>query len=77
MCKLELVLIGENELTLPPSTYPCDEDRHRDELYRGRVSLTHARWELVQALFWRWVRRVLTVGFWRRWPGVRRRGSER
>ena len=66
MCELELVLIGDHELTLPPSTYPWDESRRRDELYRGKVSLIGARWELGQALFWRWVRRVLTLGLWRR-----------
>ena len=66
MCELELVLIGDHELTLPPSTYRWDESRRRDELYWGKASLAHARWELVQALFWRWVRRVLTVGLWRR-----------
>ena len=66
MCELELVLIGDHELTLPPSTYPWDESRRRDKLYWGRASLAHARWELVQALFWRWVRVVLTLGRWRR-----------
>ena len=66
MCELELPLIGDHELTLPPSTYPWDEFRRRDELYRGKLSLAHARWELVQALFWRFVRRVLTLGLWRR-----------
>ena len=65
-CELELLLIGDHELTLPPSTYPWDESRRRDELYWGRASLAHARWESVQALFWRWVRRVLMVGLWRR-----------
>ena len=66
MCELELVLVREHELTLPPSTYPWDEDRRRDELYRGVLSLAHARWELVQALLWRWARLVLTLGLWRR-----------
>ena len=66
MCELELVLVGDHELTLPPSTYPWDESRRRDELYWGRASLAHARWELVQALSWRWALRVLTLGLWRR-----------
>ena len=66
MCELELVLIREHELTLPPSTYPWDEYRRQDELYRGALSLAHARWELLQALFWRWVWLVLTLGRWRR-----------
>ena len=66
MCELELVIIGDHELTLPPSTYPWDESRRRDELYGRKASLAHARWELAQALFWRWVRLVLTRGRWRR-----------
>ena len=66
MCELELVLIGEHELTFPPSTYPWDEDRRRDELFWRKFVLVSARWELAQALFWRWVWRVLTFGLWRR-----------
>ena len=66
MCELELVIIGDHELTLPPSTYPWDESRRRDELFWGKASLAHARWELVQALSWRWVRLVLTLGRWRK-----------
>ena len=66
MCELEILLIGDHELTLPPSTYPWDESRRRDALYWGKASLAHARWELVQALFWRWVRLVVTLGRWRR-----------
>ena len=66
MCELELLIIGDHELTLPPSTYPWDESRRRDELLRAKVSLIGARWELAHALFWRWVRRALTLGRWRR-----------
>ena len=66
MCELELLIVGDHELTLPPWTYPWDESRRRDELYWVKASLAHARWELVQALFWRWVRRLLTLGRWRR-----------
>lgn len=66
MCELELVLVGEHELTLPPATYQWDEDRRWDELNRLRLSLVSARWELAQALLWRWVWLVLTLGRWRR-----------
>ena len=66
MCELELLIIGDHELTLPPSTYPWDESRRRDELLRAKASLIGARWELAHALFWRWVRLVLTLGRWRR-----------
>ena len=64
MCELQLLIIGDHELTMPPSTYPWDESRRHDELYWVKASLAHARWALVQALFWRWVRRVLTLGLW-------------
>ncbi len=64
MCEIELVLIGDHELTLPPSTLRWDEDRRHDELLRGKVSLIGARWELAHALFCRWVRRVVTLGLW-------------
>ena len=66
MCELELVLIGDHELTLPPSRYRWDESRRRDEMLRAKVSLIGARWELGHALFWRWVRLVLTFGRWRK-----------
>lgn len=66
MCELELLIIGDHELTLPPSTYPWDKSRRHDELLQAKVSLIGARWELAHALFWRWVRLVLTLGRWRR-----------
>ena len=66
MLELERVLVGEHELTLPPSTYPWDESRRRDELRRVRFALVSARWELAQALLWRWVRLAFTLGRWRR-----------
>ena len=64
MCELELLLIGDHELTLPPSKYPWDESRRHDELFRRNFVLVSARWELVQALFWSWVWRVLTLRLW-------------
>ena len=66
MLELELVLASGHELTLPPSTYPWDEPRRRDELLRRKFALVSARWELAQALFWRWMRLALTLGRWRR-----------
>ena len=65
MLELERVLISDHELTLPPSTYPWDESRRRDELRRVKFALVSARRELAQALFWRWVRLALTLGRWR------------
>lgn len=66
MFELEIVLIRDHELTLPPSAYPWDESRRRDELTKVKFSLVSARWELAQALLWRWVRLALTLGRWRR-----------
>ena len=66
MLELEIVLIRDHELALPPATYPWDESRRRDELRRVKFALVSARWELAQALFWRWVRLALTLGRWRR-----------
>ena len=66
MLELEVVLVSGHELTLPPSTYPWDEQRRQDELRRRKFALVSARWELAQALFWRWVRLALTLGRWRR-----------
>ena len=42
-CELELVLIGDYELTLPPSTYPWDEFRLEEERHRCERSLRRAR----------------------------------
>ncbi len=36
MGELQLLLIGDHELTLPPSTYRWDGSRRHDELLRGR-----------------------------------------
>jgi len=66
MCELEIILIGDHELTLPPSTNRWDETRRHDELLRERVSPIGALWELAQTLSWRWGRRVLALGLWRR-----------
>ena len=65
MCELELVLIGEYELTLPPSISPWDESRLGEELHRCEQSLRRARRELVRAHCWRLLRRLLTLGLWR------------
>ena len=65
MCELELVLIGEYELTLPPDTYPWDTFRLRKEQDRCERSLRRARRKLVRAHCWRFLRRLLTLGLWR------------
>ena len=66
MCELELALIGEQELTLPPDSYPWDRFQRRDALRRRELWLGYARRELCRALFWRSLRRALTLGVRRR-----------
>jgi len=65
MCELELLLIGEYELTLPLDTYPWDTFRLAEERHRREQSLRRARRSLVRAHCWRFLRRVLTLGLWR------------
>lgn len=62
MCELELVLVGEHGLTLPPDTYPWDGFRREKELWRRRRSLRSAHRERRRALRWRFLRRLLTLG---------------
>ena len=65
MLELEIGLIGERELTLPPRTYPWDGSDRRDELWRRTQALERARVERARAQIRRWIRRVLTLGLWR------------
>ena len=65
MCELELLLIGEYDLTLPPDTAPWDESRLGEERDRCEQSLRRARRALVRAHCWRFLRRALTLGLWR------------
>ena len=64
--ELELALIGDRELTLPPATYPWDRFDRRRQLRRREQYLRAVRRERRRALCWRFVRRVLTLGLWRR-----------
>ena len=66
MRELELVLIGEHELTLPPQHYPWNPMERGREVWKREQSLRDARWERRRALFWRWLRRLLTLGLWRK-----------
>lgn len=66
MCELELALIGEHGLTLPPDSYPWDRFQRRDALRRRELWLGYAQAERRWALFWRSLRRLLTFGRWRR-----------
>ena len=64
MRELEIELIGERELTLPPRTYPWDGSDRRDEVWRRTQALERARVERARAQIRRWIRRILTLGLW-------------
>ena len=66
MCELELALIGEHGLTLPPDSYPWDSFQRRDALRRRELWLGYARAERRRARWWRRLRRLLTLGMRRR-----------
>ena len=65
MLTLEIALIEEHELTLPPASYPWDQFERRDQAWRRRQSLGDARVERNRALLRLWLRRILTCGLWR------------
>ena len=60
--ELEIELLREFLLTLPPETEPLDHARREDHLRWRREALAEARQELAKA---KWIR-VLTLGLWRR-----------
>lgn len=62
----ELELIEEHGLTLPPATYPWDRSGRRAEVRDRREWLGGARMERNRALLWRWLRRILSCGLWRK-----------
>ena len=64
MVELEIRLIRDHELTLPPAVYPWDRADRRDEVWRRKGSLADLRVERNGAVLRRWVRRVLTLGLW-------------
>ena len=66
MCELELALIGEYGLTLPPDSYPWDRFQRRDALRRRELWLGYARAERRRAQWWYRLRRLLTLGMRRR-----------
>ncbi len=62
--ELEIVLIRDHELTLPPASYPWDRFDRRDEVWALERTLAELRGERRRALLLLWVRRVLTLGLW-------------
>ena len=66
MLNLEIELIGKHELTLPPATYPWDRFDRRDEVWERTQYLKRVRIERNWALLRRWLRRVITLGLWKK-----------
>lgn len=64
--KLEVVLIDDHEMTLPPETYPWDSLGRRDQVDWRLKTLARLRKDLLKARIRRWARRILTLGIWRR-----------
>ena len=66
MLEMEIALVGEHELTLPPASFPWDEFDRRDKVWELTQDLKRVRAERNRALLRRWLRRVLTLGLWRK-----------
>ena len=62
--ELEIVLIRDHELTLPPASYPWDQFDRRDEVWGLERALADLRGERRRAVLLLWLRRVLTLGLW-------------
>ena len=61
--ELEVAMIGEFGLTLPPETEPLNESRRDDHLAWRRKTFRQARRKRLRV---EWLRRVLTLGLWRK-----------
>lgn len=64
MRELEVALIGEHGLTLPPNVDPWDSLTMKNRLWGRRLELDRVRRERARAQRRRWLRRVLTCGLW-------------
>ena len=62
--ELEVEMLVELHLTLPPETYPLDDARRAEHVRWRREAMAEARRELANAERLRWLRRVLTLGLW-------------
>ena len=63
--ELEIALIDEYGMTLPPATYPWDQFQKRDELQRRVKAMEESQSEWVRLQLMQWLRRFLTFGLWR------------
>ena len=64
--ELEAELLCKFHLTLPPDTYPLDDGRRTDQVRWRREALEEAHRELDRARRARLMRRVVTLGLWRK-----------
>ena len=62
--ELEIELIEEHKLTLPPSTYPWDSFDRRSQLWARKEVLERARVQRARAELRQWLRRVFTLELW-------------
>ncbi len=62
MLELELQLIGEHGLTLPPATLPGNQLQRAERLRQQSLRLREARRNLRQARVQRWLVRLLSLG---------------
>ena len=65
MLRLEIAIIEEHELTLPPASYPWNWESRRQQVRRREQSLGSAEGHRNRALLRLWLRRIFTCGLWR------------
>ena len=65
MRKLEIELIEDHGLTLPPATIPWSEGDRRSQAHSRRMTLSRVRGERIRAQWRCRARRALTLGLWR------------
>ena len=62
--ELEVELLRDFHLTLPPETEPLDDSRRANHLRWRQEALTEARRELTRAKRMRVLRRIITLDLW-------------
>lgn len=65
MLELEIALIGEQGLTLPPTSYPWDWAERDEQVWDRKQVIKRVRMERNWALMRLWLRRIVTCGLWR------------
>ena len=65
MREIEIELIEDHGLTLPPAAMPWSESDRRSQAHSRRMTLTRVRGERIRAQWRRRARRALTLGLWR------------